>query len=260
MKPKTELLLYWMLFIADKSMSPGFRNLNDGFESWAYRNGFLKQIHRLEARGFLESTLDGRTGKRLHRLTRAGLLAAHGGRDPETCWAAPWDGKWRYILFDIPEKHRSKRKNLTRALQVSGCGCLQRSVWIAPMLPAKLEKMAAKSETDCSKLLILTADSKGAATDRQMVIKAWDFRAINALYQEHMLVLDQIHALKKDPDPDAFMRWSGEEHETWKAALAADPLLPDALLPSGYLGKKALRHHRKILRQASTLAAKIHPS
>ena len=43
-----------------------------------------------------------------------------------------WDGKWRGIIFDIPELNRRERNFLRRELHQMGFRELQRSVWISP--------------------------------------------------------------------------------------------------------------------------------
>jgi hypothetical protein len=48
MTARTELLLYALLWACDSILRPSWRNLGDSYESWAYRNGFLRQIQRLE--------------------------------------------------------------------------------------------------------------------------------------------------------------------------------------------------------------------
>ena len=43
-----------------------------------------------------------------------------------------WDGKWRVLIFDIPEKRRFVRDMMRRALSTIGFMRLQDSVWIYP--------------------------------------------------------------------------------------------------------------------------------
>ncbi len=57
MSPKTELLFYHLLWSADALARPTFRNLSESFEGWAYRNGFLQQIARLEKKKLLEGAI-----------------------------------------------------------------------------------------------------------------------------------------------------------------------------------------------------------
>lgn len=43
-----------------------------------------------------------------------------------------WDGKWRALVFDIPEKRKRERKLLRYELYMTGFRRLQKSVWISP--------------------------------------------------------------------------------------------------------------------------------
>ena len=84
MKPKTELFLYHLMWHADLLMRPSFRNLNDSYEGWAYRRGFLWQIRRLEAQGLLER--QPAATEAIYRLSDTGRVAALGGKDPDQAW------------------------------------------------------------------------------------------------------------------------------------------------------------------------------
>ena len=43
-----------------------------------------------------------------------------------------WDGKWRLVVFDIPEKIRGGRRALREKIREMGFHELQKSVWIFP--------------------------------------------------------------------------------------------------------------------------------
>jgi len=43
-----------------------------------------------------------------------------------------WDGKWRIILFDIPEKQKRKRNYLRMVIKTLGFKEFQKSIWIYP--------------------------------------------------------------------------------------------------------------------------------
>lgn len=251
MNAKTELLLLHLLWSADVMLRPTFRNLNQGFEGWAYRSGFLPQIHRLEAEGFLESNKSTLGKSRLIRLTEAGRIAALGGRDPEHGWSMPWDGKWRLILFDIPVTERSLRKRVNRALAGLGCGCLQGSVWISPRVPGDAGALFEERGEDCSHLLLLEADSRGQKVDQKMVKAAWNFSRINDHYRHHLEILESFPAR---PSDSSLLNWSKLENQAWLDAVRSDPLLPHMLLPAEYLGVKAWEKRRAVLRKAARLA------
>jgi DNA-binding transcriptional regulator PaaX len=257
MKAKTELLLYRLLWLAEKPMLPTFRNITDGFEGWAYRNGLLRQVFELEKQGFLESRIDPKSGSRLHRLTEAGRLAVLGGRDPEARWSRKWDRKWRLFLFDIAEAERAKRRKLTRALSAAGCGCLQGSVWIAPDLPPPLARLVEEEDSDSAHLLLLLADSKGERVDANMVDAAWNFAAIEDISRDCLAVLDRFPEVASGGEPSDFDQWTTDESAAWKSLLAADPLLPYELLPKGYLGRKVWRRRKAVLAEAARYASKL---
>jgi len=254
MNAKTELLLYHLLWTTELLFRPTFRNLNQSFEGWAYKSGFLSQIHRLEAEGFLEANRSALKKNRFVRLTEAGRIAALGGRDPEQAWSAFWDGKWRLFLFDIPVEEQALRKRIHRALVACGCGCLQGSVWISPHVQAGAGHFFAERGEDCSHLMMLEADSRGSQVDAQMVQSAWNFHRINKCYQQHIEILERL------PSPDQYsprtlLDWSKLENQAWLDAVHRDPLLPGSLLPADYLGAKAWKKRRAVLPQAMRMAA-----
>jgi len=82
MNLKTEEFLNLLLWSADIMARPTFRNFTDSYESWAYRNGLLKQVSRLERQQFLERDAAS-PADRLYRLTAQGRLHVLGGRDPQ---------------------------------------------------------------------------------------------------------------------------------------------------------------------------------
>jgi DNA-binding transcriptional regulator PaaX len=56
--------------------------------------------------------------------------------------ASPWDGKWRIVLFDVPEQKRPIRDYLRNVLKRHGFVEFQRSMWVWPYkLPAFLTKL-----------------------------------------------------------------------------------------------------------------------
>ena len=43
-----------------------------------------------------------------------------------------WDGRWRMLMFDIPEKEKSAREALRDKLIAMGFVLFQKSIWIYP--------------------------------------------------------------------------------------------------------------------------------
>jgi len=250
-RAKTEEFLNLLLWSADTLTRPTFRNLTDSFESWAYRNGLLRQICNLEKRELLERAPNFRKD-RLCRLTEKGRLRALGGRDPELRWARPWDGQWRLVLFDVPIEHNKQRDLLRRYLRNKAFGCLQNSVWITPD-PATTEKhVLAKGRVNVESLLLLEARPCAGESDSEIVQGAWDFEAINQRYVKYLNVLDRFpdSKLEDAKAAKALQRWATEEHQSWLNAVTLDPLLPEPLLPRGYAGPRAWRRRKETLTRA----------
>ncbi|MDP2930569.1 MAG: hypothetical protein Q8N56_03130 [bacterium] len=115
------------------------------------------KIHR---QIFGESMTGGRKFKDVfYYLKKAGLIAGEpkgdylyigltlkGRMEAEKCQITmltiprpeKWDGKWRLVMFDIPENTRLIREALRRKLKAFGFSSFQKSAWIYPF-PCKKE-------------------------------------------------------------------------------------------------------------------------
>jgi|SRR5581483_4936158 len=252
MKPKTEEFLNFLLWTALTLANPTVRNLTDSYESWAYRNGLGRQMTTLQRRKLVEQ-VDGHPGDRLYRLTVEGRLRALGGRDPQAQWSRRWDGGWRVILFDIPTAREAFRMQLRRYLLSRGFGCLQGSVWVTPDRVDTELKRFGQNEVNVNSLVLLDARPCAGESDEQIVSGAWDFKRINDRYRQHIKVLTERPQGNLDGEGDAssLRRWAAEEREAWLDAVRWDPLLPERLLPAGYLGKEAWKQKMQTLKQAA---------
>jgi phenylacetic acid degradation operon negative regulatory protein len=250
--PKTEELLYHLLWTAETLFRPTLRNLTESFEGWAYRQGLLRQLQRLETKQWIQSQT-GPEGDRLHCLTEAGCIRALGGRDPEACWRRRWDGRWRLILFDVPEARRSKRNKLRGYLRDRGFGYLQNSVWITPDPTSEQRALLADGPVDVETLLLLEARPCAGESDAEIVAGAWDFPAINKRYGRYLDILSRRPPgrVTTETAAKALHRWLREEREAWKDAVRLDPLLPASLLPEGYAGSQAWQARLEAMREGS---------
>lgn len=244
MKPSTEEFLYVLLWTADTFMRPTWRNLNDGFEAWAWRNRLGRRIAELEQQQLIERAPEF-LAHAVVRLTNHGRLAALGGRDPDAQWHRPWDGQWRMIVFDIPVREHALHLRLWRNLRRQGFGFLQNSLWITPD-PIDRERLAQSSSVPSVEMIIVMQGRPcGGETDPAVVRGAWDFDVINGAYRHCQAWL------KRAPGPGAdfaaIRDWAQAERTAWMRAIRQDPFLPAALLPRGYLGRCTWEQHRQTL-------------
>ena len=122
---KLEFILYCLLDSIDVLSRPTMHAMDrPGYASDLYQS-LGRQSAYLVKRGLLEQEIVDQR-KRIHRLTRSGIICALGGRDPQEGWERSWDGLWRLVVYDIPEADRRLRLKLRRDLWNSGFGCLQK--------------------------------------------------------------------------------------------------------------------------------------
>jgi phenylacetic acid degradation operon negative regulatory protein len=249
--PKTQEFLNLLLWSADILMRPTYRNLTDSYESWAYRNGLLKQVTRLEQQQLIERDSNS-PDDRLYRLSAQGRLHVLGGRDPEERWARSWDGRWRMVLFDVPTGQNAQRERLRRYLRDKGFGYLQNSVWITPDSLEEERRILVGGKINVESLLLLEARPCAGESDAEIVAGAWDFERINRHYARHLKILAARPggALRNEGAAKVLLRWAGAEREAWLDAVTNDPLLPERILPSDYLGLPVWRRRMEVLREA----------
>lgn len=89
-------------------------------------------LGRLVTKGLI--TFEERDGKRYARITETGkqMLALESMREANARKPKRWDGRWRVVLFDIPERRRGVRNRLRLFMREYGFARLQDSVWIYP--------------------------------------------------------------------------------------------------------------------------------
>jgi phenylacetic acid degradation operon negative regulatory protein len=251
MKDKTDEFLNFLLWSMDVLARPSFRHLNDSYESWAYRNGFFRQVARLEEKKIVERDAVV-SNDRVYRLTPEGRLYALGGRDPEVQWRRRWDGRWRLVLFDIPVAFNTHRAQLRQYLREKGFGYLQNSVWITPDPMGEERRILRGGRINVESLILLEAHPCAGESDAEIVAGAWDFERINRNYSRHLKLLDARPEgkLETEAEAKALLCWATAERKAWLSAVTRDPLLPEKILPDGYLGWKAWRRRIEVFREA----------
>ncbi len=86
---------------------------------------------RLKHFGYIEEFVEGKEG--YLELTKKGRVRfARYGLAPKFLRPKRWDGKWRVLIYDVPEKDRKQRDRLKHHLEAIGFLPLQQSVYIFP--------------------------------------------------------------------------------------------------------------------------------
>lgn len=106
--------------------NPGYYAFHDGWNYPLNKSELAVAFKRLRENGLVELIDD---KKLIYRLTDPGKDRA--------LWIKmkmsdePWDGKWRVVIWDIPEKRKAVRDLLRYKLKVLGFERLQKSVWVS---------------------------------------------------------------------------------------------------------------------------------
>lgn len=241
MKPQTEELLYFLLWSVDQAMRPTYSNLTGSFESWAWRNGLGPRLQRLARDRLIEARPEPGL-ERIVRLTEKGRRIALGGRDPGELWGRAWDGRWRFVIFDVPVGRRKLRRRLWRRLRAIHLGRLQGSVWVGPDPMGDIRKELEGMAVDARSLVVMEAAPMGGERDADLVAAAWDFDRIGRAYAH-------LRRLLESPprDSEHLADWCRRENEAWHQVMRLDPLLPAQLCPPGYSGPAVWRLRQKVL-------------
>lgn len=149
----TKLSIADLLLISLEKAIDGFLRVEDFlYNPHLYRYGYpreikkpalLKTIKRLNKKGYIEFTDENRLSLKLTELGNSKALIAK----IKTFKEEDWDGKWRLVSYDIPEKNRAVRDLLRYKLKEFGFTKLQNSVW--------------KSKVDCVIQLRMFIDELG---------------------------------------------------------------------------------------------------
>lgn len=100
-----------------------------------YHGSLSKAIYDLKRRGYIEIVED--KNQKFIKLTDKGKL-----KIIKKKFIGKWDGLWRIIAFDIPEKRRKTRDLFRKKLSELYCQPIQKSVWISPNdISSELEKL-----------------------------------------------------------------------------------------------------------------------
>ncbi|KKS69849.1 CRISPR-associated endonuclease Cas2 [Candidatus Daviesbacteria bacterium RIFCSPLOWO2_01_FULL_43_38] len=122
-----------ILLALEKSVDGYVRFEDFTYNSWFYARGYERNLkkpalsqalRRLRENGLVELLSDGELTLRLTDRGKDRALWMKMKMEDEK-----WDGKWRLVCWDIPEKRRAARNLLRHKLKQLGFQCFQKSVW-----------------------------------------------------------------------------------------------------------------------------------
>lgn len=136
MKIRKKSLSQAILFAFEKTID-GYVRLEDflynpgfyayGSEREVKKSELAQALKRLREKGFIDSPREEKN--LIFKLTQLGkeTLLTH------KVFNKPWDGKWRIVIFDIPETHKRVRDLFRRNLKFWEFNIFQKSVWVTKL-------------------------------------------------------------------------------------------------------------------------------
>lgn len=151
-----------------------------------------------------------------------------------------WDGVWRIISYEIPEKKRHLRDRLRREMEGWGLGPWHRSFWMTahPVISTLRDLVYGKEEAE----YIQAFESTHMFGDMEiMVEKVWQKSKIEKNYRE--LFKDWHETLSKDLSKEAKMT---EILYKYIRILRSDPGLPPSLVGKKWISFEAFNIFKEI--------------
>lgn len=241
-----DLLLSLAFFVDDLSDILLSRNL---YQLLCYTKkrgtSFGPTVRRLLSVGDIEKITE--NGESFYRLTSSGSERIKENIPLRRLAEDGWDNLWRLLIFDIPEKEASLRKDLRRKLLLLGFGMWQESVYISPYNINKeinqfLEKRGLDAYAVC-----LTAQRSDFADDRELARKVWKLDDLEERYwqlKEKCEEIEEKLGRKRIKKSEISMLLAGYEE-----ILIDDPYLPSELLPSDWIGNEVGKKIKKMIKR-----------
>jgi len=168
-----------------------------------------------------------------------------------------WDKRWRMMLV-VGELSTRQREQLRRTLFWKGFGLVGPNCFIHPgvQLGEVIDALSAEGlQALLPQLVPMMAEdfqSAPAASDVDLVTRAWDLSALGQSYAEFVAmyapILAHAQAVSVADDKQAFLLRMLLIHD-YRRLLLRDPELPDALLPSDWSGRQARALCKELYKQ-----------
>jgi len=154
-----------------------------------------------------------------------------------------WDGRWRLVIFNLPEKKRDLRDRIRRALNRLGMGILQPSVWISPK-DIKNEIENIRERLNLENHLKFFEVARNNSLDKTIIEKSWKLSEIEDEYKKFNFNTERfLQAVDKNPNA----RFSAKKHIfQYALILQKDPILPWEFRENEPLRKKAHELYLKL--------------
>lgn len=186
--------------------------------SYAVKNGDVKRVSNGSKDGYRLTF----TGKK--KLQKDFPLVSFRKRE--------WDGKWRVLIYDVPDSRKSAREGLRRKVRQYGFGKLQNSTYISPFPIEKAMVDFLEANFLTNKVIFMTADNIFSGGDKYLAENIWKLTRLNTHYGR---ILEELR--EKETEERDLNRLRGE----LVGLLEIDPFLPNDLLPKPWFRDETIK-------------------
>lgn len=197
--------------------------------------GARSALSRLGRRGLLVSTKTGRNtsyglspeaAAHIARNTRRVLT--FGDADPV------WDGRWRIVVFSLPENQRDVRYLLRCRLRNLGFAPLFDGTWVSPTAsPDDASQVLGELAIDTA--TVVTADGVQHYAGGRSLVEAWDVDVLRATYEGFIAEAEQLVGPAVNRlTPTAALVARTDLMQRYRRFPGLDPRLPLELMPADW--------------------------
>jgi phenylacetic acid degradation operon negative regulatory protein len=158
-----------------------------------------------------------------------------------------WDGKWRILSYEIPEKKRELRDKLRREVAGWGLGPWHRSFWLTPHpIIENLKTLVSQKEEE---QYIQAFEAEHVFGNKEILIeKVWQKSLLDKRYRELFKKWHEI--LSANQENSANLEVKLEKYAAvineYVNILRNDPGLPSDLIGSNWIGFEAYNIYKEI--------------
>jgi len=156
-----------------------------------------------------------------------------------------WDGKWRLLIFSVPEKERKRRDKFRRLIEAMGLKLLANGLWLTPLdLKNEIIETANLMNFKNNILLIECSQNNIFGLKTEDILKCWDFNASRKSFENFYKKSSEIFSSNSRKDNLKLKKVIFE----YALILKKEPRLPIELFPKDWPKYRANFIYQKIRR------------
>ncbi len=208
-------------------------------------NAIRLSLSRLKKHKALESFRIGK--KSYYRITKFGKKWVKYGEDRAYHFEEEhkWDGKWRLIIYNIPEKQRKKRDAFRCKLTSVGFGAIGNSIYIYPHdFSSKVYELAEHLKIE--KFIDIFEAEYVEKDTKELLNRVWNLKKIEKAFETYMnKYQNRYKTCKKGKlfSPSKCFATKFKMSSEWIELSFEDPKIPPELLPKTWKVNKVKKFY-----------------